>query len=143
MPAKRKQKRYRDMIVCLAITSAAGAALMMLVLICGAWYMLNTTGGRGGEIWVLTAVFLGSMLSSILNHDNITGVIPRLLLSSGAYVFLLILLSLFNTQTSGLPTLDVKSAVAVLSGSGLGLVTNLVKSNKSYINKSKRKRAIT
>ena len=139
----KKQKSGR-LLLRVVVTSALGAGLMLILTILAAWLILNNTvGEKAAHTLSLTAVFLGGMLSSALNHHSFPGAIPRICVSALGYWLLLLPLMFLGGSKAMNNILDWKVMVCVLSGSFAGLVTNLVKSNKSYINKSTRKRMIT
>jgi len=144
MSGKRRPKKIGSLIIRTAAASALGLMLTLLIAALSAWCALkNAAGERGLAVWLMTAVFIGSMFTSVMNHSSIAGAVPRVLISTFGFCALLMLISLFLSNGGIQPLLNCKIMSAALLGSITGLVTNLVKSNKSYINKSKRKRSIT
>ena len=144
MPSKHKSRSITVPLARAAAAAAWGVGFTLLLMALGAWLILRgQTGESGMKACLLAAVFCGCALTSILNRSVIQALLPALVLSVGGYMLLLFMMSaagmgdglygVFNLTTVGM---------AVLGGT-VGMVTNLVKSNKSYINKSKRKRSIT
>ena len=144
MSKKRKHRNMGRQLTRLMLTSALGVGLTMILIMVGAWMVLQgKTGESGMSIGLQTAVVLGSMMTSILNHSSISGAVPRVLISSVGFMFMLLLLTFLLGQHSTVLIFPWRIVAASALGSIMGMVTNLVKSNKSYINKSKRKRSIT
>lgn len=142
--SKMKRHKAHAIMIRAAVAALTGGAFMILTILFTAWVTLKgTVGERGMGAWLLGAVFFGSLLTSALNRFTVLGAVPRILLSAGSFMLLLVILSVPGSDNLTSPLLSWKIAVAALAGSMAGMVTNLVKSNKSYINKSKRKRRIT
>lgn len=145
MPKKqRKKKSVQESFIHAVIAASLGMGLTLLLLGLSAALIL---GGHireeAGELCILLSVFLGCMLAAMVWRKNQPGVIPGILITTTSFMALVILLSALGERESILGSLFIPTLLAALTGSTTGMVTKLVKSNKSYIIKSKQKHSIT
>ena len=145
MPKKlRKKKTVQESFIHAVIAASLGMGLTLLLLCLSAALIL---GGHVREervdLCILLSVFLGCTLAAAVWRQKQPGIIPGILITTVSFMALVILLSALGEKESMLGPLFIPTLLAALAGSITGMVTNLVKSNKSYIIKSNRKRSIT
>ncbi|MBE6968573.1 MAG: hypothetical protein E7442_00410 [Ruminococcaceae bacterium] len=144
MPTKHKKRHFTEPLIHTAVAAVLGMGLTFILMLLGAWIILRGSVEEGGmKVWLFISVFCGSLCSSALTRNSFRGLVPGILASAVAYIMLLLLLSFSGQSSSIKDTLSMTMLVVICFGSAAGKVTILVKSNKSYIIKSKRKRAIT
>ena len=144
MPKKlRKKKTVQESFIHAVIAASLGMGLTLLLLCLSAALIL---GGHVREervdLCILLSVFLGCTLAAAVWRQKQPGIIPGILITTVSFMALVIL-SALGEKESMLGPLFIPTLLAALAGSITGMVTNLVKSNKSYIIKSNRKRSIT
>lgn len=143
MPTKHIKRRSNGALVQVIISAVAGMAIVLLLASLGALLMLKgALGEKHAKALLLFAIFIGCALASAMNGKVIKSIIPKVLTTSGSFILLLILLTAAVQQGNIIGPLFPAFAATAVAGSTTGIVTNLVKSNKSYIIKSKRKRMI-
>ena len=144
MSVKRTQQKAGYVLSRVAAASALGVALTLGLMALGAWLILaGKIGESAMNLWLLFSVFLGSALTAAIYGSRGRGFIPCAFLSVGGYLVFLLALALPGAEKGEMTMVNVKNMAIIPAGCLVGMVTNLVKSNKSYINKSKRKRRIT
>ena len=144
MPTKKSKLTSGELFIRAAIAAALGMGLTLLLSALGAFLISNgTLGERVALPVVLLSVFIGCYCSSLnLERYARIGILPGIFITASCFLLLLLVLSALSQQKLLGPNSGYVASIALI-GALAGQVTNLVKSNKSYINKSKRKRLIT
>lgn len=143
MSSKHVKRRRAAPYTMITIAAFAGLGLTLLLTMASSFLILKGyVHARNTDLILLAAVFFGSALTGVINGKVPMGLIPQILIASASYLTPFLLIAAAWQQGLGSGFWLPVSLLAIL-GSICGIVTNLVKSNKSYINKSKRKRAIT
>lgn len=140
-----KQNKHKAMSLSrVALAAIGGMGLtLLLTIVCSLLILNGYWDVERSDMLLLVSIFMGALLSGrIIGHSSL-GAIPQVLLSCISYLFLLLLIAALREQRMPESSFLFYISVSALLGSTSGIVTKLVKSNKSYINKSKRKHMIT
>lgn len=145
MPTKNRKNKESELLIQTVVAAALGMGLTLLfTALCAAGIAAGWIQGGAERTCLFLAILFGSCVSGCYLKRRVKmGIFPLLIITVAAYMALLILLTALKEKGEILGPQLLLYGCVTLIGSTIGMVTNFSKSNKSYINKTKRKRRIT
>jgi len=141
MPLSQKKRHGYGSYIRIVAAAGAGVGLTLLLLL---GFSVMIISGNVDEsrirIGLLASVFFGSVLTATLHSKCIAGILPHFFISWLSYMLILACCAFLGGKREIVGDYVLQTTITAGLGDISAVVTNLVKSNKSYINKSKRKR---